>query len=102
MSNAVEWGPSRLKCDAENCDFSEEVADISAKLIGKPCPKCGTNLLTEVDYKATVALKAAVDLLNTFVGPVSNTYSPEPALVLINPHQNKITITLPASKPHQE
>jgi hypothetical protein len=39
-----------LKCDAEGCDHREDVAKITADMVGKPCPKCGANLLTQADW----------------------------------------------------
>ena len=42
-----------LKCDNPNCDWKDD--NIQAKeypqWVGKPCPKCGQNVLTEADYK---------------------------------------------------
>ena len=34
-----------LQCDADGCGHHETVPEISRDLIGKPCPKCGANLL---------------------------------------------------------
>lgn len=39
-----------LKCDAPGCDHSENVEAITADMVGRPCPKCGSNLLTEADW----------------------------------------------------
>jgi hypothetical protein len=39
-----------LKCDAEGCDHREDVNQITADMVGKPCPKCGANLLTQEDW----------------------------------------------------
>lgn len=41
-----------LRCDAEGCDHIEVVGTITADMIGRPCPKCGANLLTESDWEA--------------------------------------------------
>ena len=39
-----------LKCDAAGCDHVEDVDVIVAEMVGKPCPKCGANLLTAEDW----------------------------------------------------
>lgn len=39
-----------LTCDRAGCDHRETVPGITADLIGKPCPKCGDNLLTKEDF----------------------------------------------------
>ena len=48
--------PAFLKCDAAGCDHVEDVEAITPELIGKPCPKCGSNLLTEADCEAWLAM----------------------------------------------
>lgn len=40
-----------LQCDAEGCGHVEDVAEITAGMVGKPCPKCGASLLTAEDWK---------------------------------------------------
>lgn len=40
-----------LKCDAPGCGHTEDVQEINEGLIGKPCEKCGANLLTGEDYE---------------------------------------------------
>jgi len=52
-----------LKCDAEGCDHRETVGGLSADLIGKPCPKCGANLLTEEDFRSSQSMVAAVEFM---------------------------------------
>ena len=39
-----------LKCDAPGCDHRELFEELTADLIGKPCPKCGASLLTQHDF----------------------------------------------------
>lgn len=48
--------PEFLKCDAAGCDHFETVEAISRDLIGKPCPKCGADLLTAADCEAWLAM----------------------------------------------
>lgn len=40
-----------LKCDKKGCVHVEFHDDITSALIGKPCPHCGSNLLTQEDYE---------------------------------------------------
>lgn len=39
-----------LRCDRDGCDHSETIPQITASMIGKPCPKCGDSLLTKEDF----------------------------------------------------
>lgn len=54
-----------LKCDASGCDHVENVDCISQNLVGKACPKCGANLLTQDDYDHYVQLRGLLSLLKT-------------------------------------
>lgn len=42
-----------LKCEKTTCDFEDERIQVKdfPKWINKPCPKCGTVLLTETEFK---------------------------------------------------
>lgn len=92
--NAIEWAGQSLKCDAEGCDHVETVQDITADLIGKPCPKCGANLLTKDDYEAGQTLVGVINAFNEIFGPVD---IPDDAVgkalkVSFNPHNGGITV----------
>ncbi|OHC93921.1 MAG: hypothetical protein A3H25_02870 [Sphingomonadales bacterium RIFCSPLOWO2_12_FULL_63_15] len=39
-----------LNCDAAGCGHVEPVESIIEADIGRPCPKCGANLLTRADF----------------------------------------------------
>jgi len=39
-----------LRCDRDGCDHVESIPKLQAEMIGKPCPKCGDNLLTKEDF----------------------------------------------------
>ncbi len=45
-----------LKCDAPGCDHVEDIDRITADDIGRPCPKCGADLLSQSDYDAYAAV----------------------------------------------
>lgn len=57
-----------LQCDNPNCDWSDMSIPFSEyeKCIGKPCPKCGENLLTQEDYDSCQQMIDAVDVINKF------------------------------------
>ena len=68
MSKTLEYHVRGLKCDADGCGY----ADMDIRLedyphyLDKPCPECGASLLTEADLKATQAIIAACDWVNSF------------------------------------
>jgi len=55
-----------LQCDNTTCDYTEDTLfkDYEA-CIGKPCPKCGENLLTEDDYHRAVVLRETINFVNS-------------------------------------
>ena len=56
-----------LQCDNPKCDWTDMtilIADFDAWL-NKPCPKCGENVLTDVDYNNAKQLHAMIDFINT-------------------------------------
>lgn len=90
--NAVEFGPCFLKCDAEGCDHVEPVAEIRKDDIGKPCPKCGANLLTEEDFISMKVIEAALQAISDVTpAPAADA---EAVSYSINPHGKSVTITL--------
>jgi hypothetical protein len=52
---------SGLKCD--NCDWRNDAIPFEdyPKCIGKPCPRCGNNLLTQEEYDNCVAMAKRVE-----------------------------------------
>ena len=52
-----------LKCDAEGCDHLEMTPDYGPHYIGKPCPKCGADLLSQQDFDAAQPMYQAIELL---------------------------------------
>ncbi len=61
-----------LKCDAPGCDFRDDAAIPHESLIGKPCPKCGANLLTEADMANVRLIQFVAHSINAAVGPVAD------------------------------
>jgi hypothetical protein len=66
---AIEYESKGLKCDAAGCDYTDPSATFEEyeKYLNAPCPKCGAPLLTEADYHACKAMRAAVDWINSLV-----------------------------------
>lgn len=56
-----------IKCDNEECDFVD--MDIKREdydsWLNRPCPQCGSNLLTEKDYNLIKRLEKIASLINS-------------------------------------
>ena len=57
-----------IKCDKDECDFIDMNVPNKEydQWLNKPCPKCGSNLLTEADYK-TVKLMIRISKIVNFL-----------------------------------
>lgn len=73
-----------LKCDNHDCDWKDETVPFDEHLAGwinKPCPKCGNNLLTLLDFFNAVKAIAAAEHINTLtpeqLKEINNQFSPE-------------------------
>lgn len=66
---ALEMNISGIKCDNPNCDYVNMDAKFEEydKWLNKPCPRCGANLLTEKDYKTTMAIVKMVSAMNNIL-----------------------------------
>lgn len=56
-----------LECDNPTCDYTDTAESDFSDMniyIGKPCPKCGENLLTEDDYKNSQNVLNVVNYFN--------------------------------------
>ena len=61
-----------IKCDAEGCDYhSNEQIDDYSEWLDRPCPLCGESLLTQADLEAVTEMNAAIELLNSVAGEMS-------------------------------
>jgi hypothetical protein len=72
MKKLIHYDASQLGqlvCDNPSCDYVDVTGQVfSPALIGKPCPKCGSNLLTEKDYNSTANLLKVIDWINRWFG----------------------------------
>ena len=79
-----------LKCDNSTCDHVEFVDEISADMIGKACPKCGENLLTQEDHDGFVeAISAINDMAN-----IDSNESDLQVEMTVNYHKNKLSLDI--------
>jgi hypothetical protein len=72
-----------IRCDKPGCDWFDDTIKVSQyrEYINKPCPKCGANLLTQVDFNITMLLLAIFD------NPIAQLFAT--VLHLINPKIGK-------------
>ena len=56
-------GMNYLKCDADGCSHVEEIERLERELIGKECPSCGANMLTEEDFQHGLKVEGMVALM---------------------------------------
>ncbi len=63
---ALEAVGGGLKCDNPECDWIDMSIPVKdyKKWINAPCPKCGSNLLTEQDYKLSRMIHGLVKIVN--------------------------------------
>jgi hypothetical protein len=66
MNNLELLNIGPLKCDADGCDYTQEVPNDELKeWINKSCPKCGANLLTYDDFERFKVSLDAMTLINS-------------------------------------
>lgn len=62
---------NQIVCDNPKCDYeipwTEEGSKNIIRYIGKPCPKCGENLLTIEDYLQHERLIKVIDWMNKWL-----------------------------------
>jgi hypothetical protein len=77
-----------LKCDA--CEHVEDVpGGITKDHIGKPCPSCGADLLTDRDYSRFITVMSIL--------PGPQEYKPDPEATVsavVHVHNGEITIRI--------
>ena len=66
-----------IKCDNPSCDFRDESVPVEdyKNWLNKPCPICGSNLLTKKDYKSVKRLLSTIKIINKIgkILPISKT-----------------------------
>lgn len=72
MDKTVKATISGIKCDAEGCDYREDIqSEDYSEWVDRPCPDCGANLLTEADFKLIQALLDVTSAINEIFPPGS-------------------------------
>lgn len=74
MAKAAELKIGGIKCDNPKCDFVDKSVKFEdyKDWLNKPCPKCGSNLLTQEDYNNTKILIEVTNAVNNLFGDVSD------------------------------
>ena len=85
-----------LKCDADGCDHIELHPKLTADLVGRLCPKCGADLLTQKDYDDFCGVTRPIVELTRAIGLTAPTDDPNGGgLVKIGNHGGTFYITPP-------
>jgi hypothetical protein len=87
-NNMAELICGGIKCDNPSCDFVD--MDVSIEdykdWLNKPCPKCGSNLLTESDYNTVQMLCEIVNAVNEH--PMPNMEEQDEKMVAMTFHMD--------------
>ena len=99
---AIEVSGGGIRCDAKNCDWKDDSISLETDLepwLGKPCPNCGSNLLTRFDYYVHRFLLWVIRSVNNFIGPVDANL-PETTLKIETRGNNSIRMKQVDPNPH--
>ena len=57
-----------IKCDNPNCNYKDDSVQPNEypNYLNKPCPICGSNLLTEADFKSFIKIIKVINKVNSF------------------------------------
>lgn len=88
-----------LKCDAEGCDHIENVDAITSEMVGKPCPICGANLLTQEDWMFyRDVLRPSMDMMTKLgLSRPAALDDPDHLTMRVSGHQGELHIKLPGN-----
>lgn len=72
----VKANISGIKCDNKECSYRDDAVKCEdyGDWLNKPCPECGSNLLTESDYVVVLRMLKIVNRLNTFVTKITPSF----------------------------
>ena len=67
---------SGIKCDNPECSYRDDEVKYEDYInwVNKPCPECGSNLLTESDYHVVLKMVKAVNFINRLVTMVTPSF----------------------------
>lgn len=65
-NDMVRYIGGGIKCDNPECCYADETVKVEdyKDWLNKPCPECGSNLLTQADYDNVQMLIKVAKLLN--------------------------------------
>ncbi|ENK0558023.1 hypothetical protein AB2T19_002832 [Clostridium botulinum] len=74
MKQAVELNIKGIKCDNPDCDYRNDKVEFKdyKNWLNKPCPKCGSNLLTKEDLEMTKSLINVANIANRVLPKQNN------------------------------
>lgn len=86
MKEAVQFNVGGIKCDNPECDYMDQSVELKdyPKWLNKPCPKCGSNLLTQADYDNVQAIVELIEVINKSLGPAEDDEPYEEAVLRMN------------------
>lgn len=73
----IEWEEAGIECDNENCDWIDASVKIQdyQSVVGKPCPKCGENVMTQGDCDLAQQLLAQIEMINSLPPAAMEAYN---------------------------
>lgn len=94
MKNQVDVKIKGIKCDNKCCDYKNTSVCVEdyKEWVNKPCPKCGSVLLTESDYKFAKFIIKLVGFINKIL-PKRKDSAPDTRAVMFKDSNGKL-ITL--------
>ena len=86
MKDAIQFAIGGIKCDNPSCDYMDHSVELKdySNWLNKPCPKCGSNLLTQADYDNVKAIVELAEIMNKSIGPVADNATTSTATVRMN------------------
>lgn len=84
-------GDEVLNCDNAGCGHVEQVGTITEVMVGTPCPKCGSDLLTEKDWNAWKVYRQMMEFAREISPPDDGAGMVNMGVGL---HNGKVTITV--------
>lgn len=91
----VDDARGQLHCDACGFVMPPGYLTFGEHLIGYPCPKCSTDMLTRRDYEDSVRMFRLIDWINKWFGWLGTEAPPKPGIgarVSIRNHDGKAII----------
>lgn len=86
MKDVIQFAIGGIKCDNPKCDYMDQSVELKdyPNWLNKPCPKCGSNLLTQADYDNVKAIVELAEIMNKSIGPVADDNPTSTATVRMN------------------